>query len=111
MKYMMRMSITLLFGFGFLVLAPRASAQMERGAGGNNRAPQAPTLREFTGQEELLKLAYGRLALYVKAGNGFNAVQKRGTYNPDDELTVDIRNIRSGPISEISGQPYASLVT
>src|SRR5215510_3811631 len=110
MTYIVRISMTLLFGFGFLVLASRVSAQVERGQE-NDRASQAPTVREFTEEEELLKLAYGRLALYVRAGNGFNAVQKRGTYNPDDELAVEIRNIRSGLITEILRQPYASLVT
>lgn len=111
MKNTMRISVTLLFGFGFLAFAPHVCAQAERGALGTDRAPKAPTLHEFTEQEELLKLAYGRLALYVKAGNGFNAVQKRGTYNPDDELTVEILNIRSGPITEIWEQPYANFVT
>jgi hypothetical protein len=111
MKNIARISTAVLFGFSFLMLAPNISAQMERGEQRNDRANQRRAQRGFTDDEELLKLAYGRLALYVKAGNGFNAVQTKGTYNPEDELSVEIRNVRSGPITEISEQPYSSLVT
>ena len=106
----LRISTAVLFGFSLLVLAPGVFAQMDRGDI-RDRTNPARTKGNPTEEEELLNLAYGRLALYIKAGNGFNALQKKRTYNPEDELSAEIRNVRSGPITEISEQPYSSLVT
>src|SRR5262252_5918196 len=100
MNNTVRISATIVFGFAFLALAPSALAQMQRVDMDNPRAAQGSAPSEFSDDEKLLKLAYGRLALYVKAGNGFNAVQKRTEYNPDDELSAGITNVRSGRITE-----------
>src|SRR5215813_7712446 len=111
MRNTVRISMALLFGFSFLVFAPRVSAQMERGDVDNDRASRGRGLRDLANEEELLKSAYDRLVLYVKAGNGFNAVQKSETYNPEDELSFELRDIRSGPIAEILQRPYTTFVT
>lgn len=62
-------------------------------------------------EESLLKLAYGRLALYVKAGRGFTAVNKGTVYSSDDEIRFQLQDIRTGPIEEILDKSYGSLIT
>jgi hypothetical protein len=111
MKTTVRISTALLFGFSCLVLAPPVFAQTERGDIDNNRANQKRAVASVAEDDALLNRAYGRLALYVKAGNAFNAVQKGEDYRPEDELSFELRNVRSGPIVDILEQPYARLVT
>jgi len=68
-------------------------------------------VREISNEASLLKLAYGKLILYVKAGHGFSAARKKGTYGSEDELRFELQNIHTGPVEEVLDQPYGSLVT
>jgi hypothetical protein len=61
--------------------------------------------------ESLLTLAYGRLALYIKAGHAFGAVLHKSTYKPDDEVRFELQDIHTGPITEILDKAYGSLIT
>ena len=70
-----------------------------------------PARREISRESSLLKLAYGKLLLYVKAGRGYNAARKNGTYNVGEDLSFQLQNIHTGPIEEIMDAPYGSLVT
>ncbi|HWW62009.1 MAG TPA: hypothetical protein VN181_11630 [Thermoanaerobaculia bacterium] len=54
--------------------------------------------------------AYGRVALYIKAGQAFHADQDGVSYRPEDEVRIELRNIQSGPIAEITDSPYGMLV-
>jgi hypothetical protein len=60
--------------------------------------------------ERLLRKAYGRVALYVKAGQGFNARQNGLPYRLEDEIRIELRNVHGGPIAEIADTPYGALV-
>src|SRR6185503_9047047 len=55
--------------------------------------------------------AYGRLMLYVKAGRGFNALQKKRVYSTGDDLQFELQNIHTGPIEEILDRSYGTLVS
>ncbi|MEN3335360.1 MAG: hypothetical protein V7641_4725 [Blastocatellia bacterium] len=75
-------------------------------------APQAfSTTSSKSDAEDLLRLAYGRLILYVKAGHGYNAAKKNLIYSSEDELRVELQDIHTGPIDEILDKPYGSMTT
>jgi hypothetical protein len=68
-------------------------------------------ISDFSSEEKLLNLAYGRMILYVKAGQGFSAAMGKAHYSSDNELKFSIRNIHTGLVAEILHKPYGSLVT
>lgn len=68
-------------------------------------------VRESSSEASLLETAYGKLIMYVKAGHGFSAARKKGTYSSEDELRFELQNIRTGPVEEVLDKPYGSLVT
>ena len=97
--------------FSTLAFAPKAFSQTTSAS--VESKPAQPT-RESPGilnEESLLKRAYGRLILYVKAGHGYNASQKKGTYSSGDELQFELQNLHTGPVEEILDRPYGSFVT
>jgi len=67
--------------------------------------------REVLNDKNVLNRAYGRLMLYVKAGRGFNALQKKRMYSPEDDLRFELQNIHTGPIEEILDRSYGTLVS
>jgi hypothetical protein len=60
--------------------------------------------------ERLLRDAYGRVALYVKAGQGFNARQDGVPYRLENEIRIELRNVHGGPFAEIADTPYGVFV-
>jgi len=62
-------------------------------------------------EESLLTLAYGRLALYIKAGHAFSAVLHKSTYKSEDEVRFELQDIHTGPINEILDKAYGDLIT
>jgi hypothetical protein len=70
-----------------------------------------PSGRGISKEASLLKLAYGKLILYVKAGRGFSAARQKEPYSVEDELRFELQNIHTGPIEEILDKSYGSLVT
>ena len=107
--------------FGFLipltvacileVLAPQVFSQAESKPAQKEGTEDKPLAPVDDSAEKILRLAYGRLILYSKAGHGFDAAMGRAPYNPDDELRFSIQNIRTGPIEEILNRPYGQVVT
>jgi hypothetical protein len=99
------------FIFATLALAPLAFSQTMSTSEGSS-TPQRESSQIGVGNEEnLLKLAYGRLALYVKAGHAFSAANKKAVYSSDDEIRFQLQNIRTGPIEEILDKSYGNLIT
>ncbi len=101
----------LVFVFAALALAPNGFSQTPRPS--TEYQPSQPS-REASGhldEENLLKRAYSRLILYVKAGHGYNAAQKKGSYSSGDELQFELQNLHTGPIEEVLDKPYGSVVT
>ena len=73
-----------------------------------------PPILEAVGipnEEELVRRAYGKLLLYVRAGQGYNAAQKKLTYSAADSFQIELQNLRTGSIEEILDKPYGKLVT
>lgn len=62
-------------------------------------------------EEALVRRVYGKLILYVRAGQGYNAAQKKRTYSEADSLQFELQNLRTASIEEILDKPYGSLVT
>lgn len=62
-------------------------------------------------EEGLVRRVYGKLILYVRAGQGYNAAQKKRTYSEADGLQFELQNLHTGSIEEILDRPYGSLVT
>lgn len=88
------------------VYAQNAAASLE----GKTSQPQLAG-RDTSNEASLLKLAYGKLILYVKAGHGFTAAREKGTYSSEDELRFELQNMHTGPIEEVLDKPYGGLVT
>lgn len=106
-----RIPCLLMLTCAILAFAPRAFSQT---TSESVESKTSASIRELSGignEANLLQLAYGRLVLYVKAGHGFNAVQKKGTYRSEDELSFKLQNIQTGPIEEILDMTYGSLIT
>lgn len=101
------------FIFAILAFTPLVFSQTKDKSVGNNTPPPAREASQIgiVNEEDLLKLAYGRLALYVKAGHGFRAVSKETVYSSDDEIRFRLQNIHTGPIEEILDKSYGSLIT
>lgn len=76
----------------------------------NNPVVNRP-ISDLSSEERLLNLAYGRMILYVKAGQGFSATMGKAPYNSDDELKFSIQNIQTGSVAEILNKPYSRLVS
>lgn len=70
-----------------------------------------PRSTGFRQGEELLRLAYGKLVLYARAGQAAKAEVKRRGYDPSDSLKIELNNIHTGRIDEIANKPYGSLLT
>ena len=70
-----------------------------------------PAMNPSRQAESLLRSTYGRLALYVTAGRGYQSETQQTDYHSEEELTFRIANVRTGPIEEIASQRYGGLVT
>src|SRR5947209_7840478 len=92
-----------------LAFAPQVFSQTTSEPVARKAAPPAPESLENSNEENLLRLAYGRLSLYVKAGHGYEAVKKNRAYSVEGELRFELQNIHTGPIEEILDKPYGSL--
>lgn len=111
MKSRARIITLLTFAFASLAFAPQTFSQSEaKSVEGKTSQPQI-AVRENSNEASLLRLAYGKLILYVKAGHGFSAARKKGTYGSEDELRFELQNIHTGPVEEVLDEPYGNLVT
>ncbi|MGB9177736.1 MAG: hypothetical protein WCB68_00705 [Pyrinomonadaceae bacterium] len=62
-------------------------------------------------EEKLVRNLYARLMRYQSAATDELAAREGKATGPDDYLTFELRDIRSGPVSEISGQQLNELIT
>lgn len=60
--------------------------------------------------QRYLHSVYGRLALYATAGQGFKTAQTDVPYRLENEIQIEIRDVRTGPIEEILDISYGSVV-
>jgi hypothetical protein len=100
---------TLVFALAVFSLAPPAFAQNRSVEG--DRASEEVAAVSPGSDEDLLKAAYGKLMLYVKAGHAFTALKKGMIYRSEDELRFEFRNIHTGRTEEILDKRVASLLT
>jgi hypothetical protein len=97
--------------FSTLALAPQVFSQTTTVFVESKPSQQIGESHGILSEENLLKLAYGRLILYVKAGHGYKAAQNKETYSSGDELQFELENLHTGPVEEILDRPYGTLVT
>ncbi|MGA9997093.1 MAG: hypothetical protein WBP93_16870 [Pyrinomonadaceae bacterium] len=62
-------------------------------------------------EEKLVRDLYARLMRYQSAATDELAAREGKATGPDDYLTFELRDIRSGSVSEISGRPLNELIT
>jgi hypothetical protein len=67
-----------------------------------------PALR--VNAERHLHSVYGRLALYATAGQGFKAAQHGVPYRLENEIRIEILDVRTGPLDEILDVSYGRFV-
>jgi hypothetical protein len=111
MRNRQRILSLLMLVFATLAIAPQVFSQTLSESVESITSASTPESSGMGNEANLLQLVYGRLMLYVKAGHGFNAVQKKGTYRTEDELRFELQNIHTGPIEEILDKTYGSLIT
>jgi hypothetical protein len=97
--------------FTSLLLGSDAYSQQPAESLVGKHSQPRPRGRGDSKETSLLKLAYGKLILYVKAGRGFSAARQKEPYSVEDELGFELQNIHTGPIEEILDKSYGSLVT
>lgn len=87
------------------VRAPNASQRTSTGARPVSRAaspaPQASAAKTMSGEEKLVRDVYARLMRYQSAAVDELLGQAGKSGAPDDYLTFELRNIRSGSVAEI----------
>ncbi|HXI89738.1 MAG TPA: hypothetical protein VNO24_06955, partial [Blastocatellia bacterium] len=105
-----RITTLLVFAFASLAFAPQSLAQTE-GTSAEDKVSQPGLAARGTDEQNLLELAYGKLILYVKAGQAFRAARKSQGASAADELRLALQNIRTGPVDEILEKPYGRFVT
>ena len=111
MRNRARILSTLIFVFSALSFASQGYSQTANTPMRIKPAPPTGEDFDILNDESLLKRAYGRLILYVKAGHGFNSAQKKRTYSAGDDLQFELQNLHTGPVEEILDRPYGSLVS
>jgi len=105
-----RVKIALLSLFCLISLANTRDACAQTIAGRNQVSPLLDVESNGSDEQNLLKRAYGRIAFYVKAGNGSHA-KSRDASSDASELQFELRNIHSGSIHEILDKPYGRIVS
>lgn len=68
-------------------------------------------LRQSDVDEKLVRDVYARLMRYQSAARDETAAREAKSSRPEDYLTFELRNIRSGAIEEISSRSLAEMVT
>jgi hypothetical protein len=67
--------------------------------------------REIGAEEKLVRDVYARLMRYQSAAQDELSARKGQSSKPQDYLTIELRDISSGPIEQLSDHPLSELVT
>jgi len=103
-----------------LVSAIWSTAGLSHTREGNQPQPRkdlsAPTQsqgrsREIGAEEKLVRDVYARLMRYQSAAQDELSARKGQSSKPQDYLTIELRDISSGPIEQLSNQALSELVT
>jgi hypothetical protein len=90
----------------------RLSASNAPERGNSSARREAPTARvTMSDEEKLVRDVYARLMRYQSAAMDELTAREDKASAPEDYLTFELRDIRSGPVAEVWNRPLADLVT
>jgi len=76
-----------------------------------NKSTTQTKVRQISSEEKLVRDVYARLMRYQSAAQDELAAKAKQASSPDDYLTIELRDIRSGAVEAISGRPLSELVS